>query len=133
MKRSSQRIVRRTAQLPSSSRVLYRIEHYSSLSIVAVSVVALILGGVALGAVLGFPSVWVTAFNVSASAITLVMVVAIQHTQGREQAATQRKLDELLRAFPGADNSLMLLEEASPDALLNVEEAQRDALPILDD
>ena len=37
----------------------------------------------------------------------------IQHTQAREQAATQRKLDEILQALPGADNSLLMLEHAS--------------------
>lgn len=50
------------------------------------------------------------------SATTLVMVFAIQHTQGREQAASQRKLDELLRALPGAQERFMMLEEA-PDAV----------------
>jgi low affinity Fe/Cu permease len=63
---------------------------------------------------------------VSASAITLAMVFAIQHTQAREQAATQRKLDELLRALPGAAESLMMLEEAPKEFILNVEESQRD-------
>ena len=65
-------------------------------------------------------------FEVSASAITLAMVFVIQHTQGREQAATQRKLDELLRALPGAAESLMMLEEAPKEFMLNVEESQRD-------
>ena len=78
------------------------------------------------GAVFGFPGSWVAAFEVTVSAITLVMVFAIQHTQGREQAATQRKLDELLRALPGADQSLMMLEEAPGDVMLDVEEGQRD-------
>jgi low affinity Fe/Cu permease len=68
----------------------------------------------------------VAGFEVSASAITLAMVFAIQHTQGREQAATQRKLDELLRALPGAAESLMMLEEAPKEFMLNVEESQRD-------
>ena len=81
---------------------------------------------VAVGAALGFPSHWVAAFEVSVSAVTLVMVFAIQHTQGREQAATQRKLDELIRALPGADESLMMLEEAPREFMLDVEEEQRD-------
>ena len=51
---------------------------------------------------------------------------AIQHTQGREQAATQRKLDELIRALPGANESLMMLEEAPQRIMLEVEEEQRD-------
>ena len=66
------------------------------------------------------------AFEVSVSTVTLVMVFAIQHTQGREQAATQRKLDELMLALPGADDSLMMLEEASREVMLDVEEEQRD-------
>jgi len=79
------------------------------------------------GAALGFPGRWVATFEVSVSAVTLVMVFGIQHTQGREQAATQRKLDELIRALPGADETLMMLEEAPREFMLDVEEEQRDA------
>jgi low affinity Fe/Cu permease len=118
--------VQRTAQLPATSRVLYRIEHYSSLPLVSLTIIAAVIGLIAVGAALGFPTAWVTAFNISVSGVTLVMVFAIQHTQGREQAATQRKLDELLRALPNADESLMMLEEASPGVMLDVEEEQRD-------
>jgi low affinity Fe/Cu permease len=120
------RLVHRTEQLPATSRILYRIEHYTSLPAVALAVVVAVLGLVILGAVLGFPDAWVTAFQVSVAAITLVMVFAIQHTQGREQAATQRKLDELIRALPGANESLMMLEEAPGDVMLNIGEEQRD-------
>ena len=120
------RIVHRTAQLPVTSRVLYWIEHYTSLPGVALVITAVMICLVATGAALGFPTGWVAAFEVSVSALTLVMVFAIQHTQGREQAATQRKLDELLRALPGADESLMMLEEAPREVMLDVEEEQRD-------
>ncbi len=119
------RIVNRTAQLPATSRVLYRIEHYSTYPVVGLVVIGSAMGGIVAGAVLSFPTAWVAAFEVSVSAVTLAMVFAIQHTQEREQAATQRKLDELLRALPGADESLMMLEEAPKEALLDVEEVQR--------
>jgi low affinity Fe/Cu permease len=122
----SGRIDHRTAQLPRASRVLYRLEHYSSLSSVAIIIVVAIVFLVAVGASLGFPSRWVAGFEVSASAITLAMVFAIQHTQGREQTATQRKLDELLRAIPGAADALMMLEEAPKEFMEDVEESQRD-------
>jgi low affinity Fe/Cu permease len=59
------------------------------------------------------------------SSVTLLMVFTIQHTQGREQAATQRKLDELLRATPGAAEALMMLEEAPREFMLEVEDKQR--------
>jgi low affinity Fe/Cu permease len=124
---SSRRIVARTANLPRTSRVLYRLEHYSSMSSVAVAILVVLVGLVAVGAVLGFPSGWVAGFEVGASAITLMMVFAIQHTQAREQAATQRKLDELLRAIPGAAEELMMLEEAPRETILDVEEGQREA------
>jgi low affinity Fe/Cu permease len=110
-------LARRTAQLPAASRFLYRIDHHSSRPSASLVVVSILLCLLIVGAVLGFPSGWVTGSEVGMSATTLVMVFAIQHTQGREQAASQRKLDELLRALPGAQERFMMLEEA-PDAVL---------------
>jgi len=127
------RIAHRTAQLPVTSRLLYRIEHYTSLPVVALVITAAMICLVAAAAVLGFPNRWVAAFEVSVSAVTLVMVFAIQHTQGREQAATQRKLDELIRALPGADESLMMLEEAPREVMLDVEAEQRDVRSVSGD
>jgi low affinity Fe/Cu permease len=116
------------AHLGISSRILYRIEHYGALPTVALIIAAVTLCLVTTVALLDFPSRWVAAFEVSVSAVTLMMVFVIQHTQGREQAATQRKLDELIRALPGADESLMMLEEASPEVMLGVED--RDAVSL---
>jgi low affinity Fe/Cu permease len=108
--------------------VLYRIEHYSSLAGVAIAVPIVLLVVVIALAAVGFPTRWVNGFEVCTSAVTLVMVFAIQHTQGREQTAIQRKLDELLRAIPGAAESLMMLEEAPAEVMLEVEEDQRAAV-----
>jgi low affinity Fe/Cu permease len=120
------RISHRTSQLPVWSRILYKIEHYTVLPAIALVVTATVVSLVVAIAVLDFPKNWVAAFELSASAATLVMVFAIQHTQGREQAATQRKLDELIRAFPGANESLMMLEEAPREVMLDVEDEQRE-------
>jgi low affinity Fe/Cu permease len=120
------RIEHRTAQLPVWSRILYKIEHYTALPAVALVATAAVLSLVVAIAIFGFPTYWVAAFELSASSITLIVVFAIQHTQGREQAATQRKLDELIRAFPGANESLMMLEEAPREFMLDVEKEQRD-------
>jgi low affinity Fe/Cu permease len=65
----------------------------------------------------GFPARWETVFQTVVAALTLAMVFVIQHTQARYQRATQRKLDELLLAVPGTDNSLLTLEHASDDEL----------------
>jgi low affinity Fe/Cu permease len=93
---------------------------------VAVTATIVVVCSVAIGAGLGFPTKWVSTFEVSVSAVTLIMVFAIQHTQAREQAATQRKLDELIRALPGASEKLMMLEEAPKEVMQEVEEDQRD-------
>jgi low affinity Fe/Cu permease len=119
------RISYRTRQLTAPSRVLYRIEHHSSLAGMALAISAAFVCLAVVTAALGFPNHWVDAFEVSVSTVTLVMVFAIQHTQAREQAATQRKLDELLRATPGAAESLMMLEEAPEQFMRGVEEDQR--------
>jgi low affinity Fe/Cu permease len=76
-----------------------------------------VLGGAATwlvaSAVVGFPSGPERVFQTVVGAVTLAMVFVIQHTQSRQQSATQRKLDEILRALPEADNALLTLEHAS--------------------
>jgi low affinity Fe/Cu permease len=120
------RISHRTSQLPVWSRILYKIEHYTVLPAVALAATVAVISLVVVVAILDFPKNWVAAFELSVSSVTLIMVFAIQHTQGREQAATQRKLDELIRASPGANESLMMLEEAPREFMLDVEDEQRD-------
>jgi low affinity Fe/Cu permease len=120
------RVVPRVEQRTAGSRWLYRVDHYSSLPAVAIAIGGLLATAFALGVVLGFPSGWIVAFESITSAVTLAMVFVIQHTQSREQAATQRKLDELLRALPEAQTGLIMLEEASEETMKEVEEGQRD-------
>ena len=60
------------------------------------------------------------------AAITLAMVFVIQHTQARQEAVTQRKLDEILRAVPAASNSFVTLEEAPDEELHAVTRVHRE-------
>ncbi len=121
-----ERIEPRTSQRSPSSRWLYRVDHYSSLPGVAMVVVVLLLAAVVAGIALRFTSGWLTGFETGTSVVTLMMLFVIQHTQSREQAATQRKLDELLRASPEAESGLMMLEEASDEVMRDVEMDQRE-------
>jgi low affinity Fe/Cu permease len=72
------------------------------------------LAWVVVGAVTGFKSPWLGILSSVTSIVTVVMLFAIQHMQNRDQQVVQRKLDEILRAVPQADNQLIALEEA-PD------------------
>jgi low affinity Fe/Cu permease len=124
--RASNVIARKTRQLPLLSKAIYRVDHYTSMSIVVAAFTVALVAMLVSGAVLGFPNGWVITFEISVSSVTLLMVFTIQHTQGREQLATQRKLDELLRATPGAAESLMMLEEAPKEFMIEVEVNQRE-------
>jgi low affinity Fe/Cu permease len=72
----------------------------------------------------GVPDSWLAKFSAGAAGITLVMVFVIQHTQSREQLATQLKLDELIRALPQADDHLVHVEDGSDDELRELEQRQ---------
>ena len=67
---------------------------------------------VVVGIVTGFPAWWQIALYSSTAIVTFVMVFVIQHTQSKQIAALQRKLDELIRSSGGADNALISIEVA---------------------
>jgi low affinity Fe/Cu permease len=92
----------------------------------ALSVVTADVVWVLSSAQFGFPARLVTAFPTIAAATTLTMVFLIQHTQARAQAATQRKVDGILRASPEADDTLITVEEAPDNELKAATEAHRD-------
>lgn len=94
--------------------MLHRMNEATSHSTAGLIAAALILAWVVYGFAIEFPAWWDNALFIVSSTITLILVFAIQHTQARQQTATQRKLDELLRAIPRADNRLIAVEEA-PD------------------
>ena len=100
-----------------TSRALHRLGEWTAHSWSGLVVALAVIAWVGVGVVVGFPQWWqATLYSVS-SAITLVMVFALQHTQTRQQSATQRKLDELLRALPHADGSLIAVEVAPDEEL----------------
>jgi low affinity Fe/Cu permease len=97
--------------------MLHSIDRLASRPALAVAIVVANAVWILYSAVVGFPSRIETVFQTLVAALTLAMVFVIQHTQSREQLATQRKLDEILRALPRADNALIAFEEA-PDSEL---------------
>lgn len=109
------------------SRVIHVLDQWAAKPTLALSVVTADVAWVLCSAVFGFPSRLESIFQTLVAATTLAMVFIIQHSQARAQAAIQRKLDEILRASPEADNSLITLEEAPDKELRAATDAHRDA------
>ncbi|HEX4981245.1 MAG TPA: low affinity iron permease family protein [Ilumatobacteraceae bacterium] len=100
-----------------SSHILHRLGRWASKAVAGVTVACCVAAWGVVGLATGFPRWWETVLYSSTASVTVIMVFAIQHTQGREQVVTQRKLDELLRAQPGADDHLIAAEVASDEEL----------------
>jgi low affinity Fe/Cu permease len=97
--------------------VLHTLGYWSAQATAGVVVAAALGAWFVLGVIERFPHWWEVALYSTTSAVTVVMLFAVQHSQRREQVVTQRKLDELLRAQPGADDLLIAAESAADDEL----------------
>ncbi|HEX7838010.1 MAG TPA: low affinity iron permease family protein [Kofleriaceae bacterium] len=79
--------------------------------------VLVIAGWAVTGPLFGFSDTWQLVINTSTTIVTFLMVFLIQNTQNRDSAATQMKLDEIIRVTLGAHNVLLDLEDRSDDEL----------------
>jgi low affinity Fe/Cu permease len=100
-----------------SSHALHRLGAWSAKASAGVAAAAVLTAWGVLGIIVGFPHWWEVALYSTTSAVTVVMLFAIQHTQRREQVVTQTKLDELLRAQPEADDRMIAAEVADDEEL----------------
>jgi low affinity Fe/Cu permease len=109
------------------SRFLHAVDRIASRPRLAIVLITADVLWVLFSIAFEFPSRLEVGFETLVAAITLAMVFVIQHTQARQEAVTQRKLDEILRALPAADNSLITLEEAPDSKLRAVTAVHREA------
>ncbi len=87
-------------QRPWASRQLHRLNELSASSGATAAAAGVSTAFLLAALLLNGATLWLTSFEALAAAVTLVMVFALQHTQMRQQAAVQRKLDEILRVLP---------------------------------
>ncbi len=75
------------------------------------------------GPVFGFSDTWQLVVNTATTIVTFLMVFLIQNSQNRDAAATQAKLDEIIRASSQARNRLIGIEHLTERELREIRDA----------
>lgn len=99
------------------TRFTKRFAHIAGLPLTSFVAFGLILVWALSGPIFHYSDTWQLVINTSTTIITFLMVFLIQNTQNRDSAALHLKIDELLRAVKGAQDSLMDLEELDEQEL----------------
>lgn len=94
-----------------TSRMIHHLSSVASHAVTALATTAIVIMWAVIGFAAGFPDWWQTILYSTTGSVTLVMIFVLQHSQERHTSATQRKLDELIRASSSADNALIAVEE----------------------
>jgi low affinity Fe/Cu permease len=94
----------------------------------------------ALGPMFHFSNTWQLLINTSTTIVTFLMVLLIQNTQNRDNAAIQAKLDELIRAtqsrnhFIGIERQTdTVIEKVREEVEQHAEELKEDLLEAKED
>jgi low affinity Fe/Cu permease len=93
------------------SRIANRISEIAGSHWSFVSALLIIVLWAGTGPLFGFSDSWQLWINSATTLVTFLMVFIIQNTQNRDAKAMQLKLDELLRAVPGARKAFMDVED----------------------
>jgi low affinity Fe/Cu permease len=89
---------------------------------VFVAVCGVILVWLLTGPIFNWSDTWQLVINTVTNIVSMLMVFLIQNTQNRESAALQLKVDELLRAIRGAQNSFINLEALTEEDLQRIKQ-----------
>jgi low affinity Fe/Cu permease len=67
------------------------------------------------GPLFNYSDTWQLVVNTGTTVATFLMLFVLQHTQNRDAAALQAKLDELIHVTANARDELMYVEEKTED------------------
>jgi low affinity Fe/Cu permease len=107
------------------SRLIDAVTEFLGHPVAVAAAIALVVGWLALGPLIGFTDTYQLIINTTTSVITFVMVFAIQHTTNRETRAINLKLDELLEVIHGTDRRLVGVEERSEETIKDMQHDER--------
>ena len=82
-----------------------------------VAALAVVVLWLLVGPFLHFSSMWESHISTVTSVITFLLIFVLQNSQNREIRAFQLKLDEIIRATEGAQNSMVSLEKLTDEEL----------------
>jgi low affinity Fe/Cu permease len=99
------------------SRVASRIADFTGRPWAFLTAMLVIVVWLITGPIFGFSDTWQLVINTGTTVVTFLMVFLIQNTQNRDARAIHLKLDELLRAVPGARKEFMEAEEEDLDEI----------------
>lgn len=111
---------------PRSSGALHRVSDATSNAVAGLVAAIAAACWIVVGALSDFPDWWQACLYSTTAIVTFVMVFVIQHTQSKQIAALQRKLDELIRSSQQADNALISVEQVPVVELRELADVYRD-------
>lgn len=86
-------------------------------SVAFIAICAITLAWLITGPIFHWSDTWQLVINTVTNIVSMLMVFLIQNTQNRESVAQQLKLDELLRAVRGAQNTFINIEDLTEQEL----------------
>ncbi len=87
-----------------------------------IAICAITLAWLISGPIFHWSDTWQLVINTVTNIVSMLMVFLIQNTQNRESVAQQLKLDELLRAVRGAQNTFINIEDLTEQELRPIKE-----------
>jgi low affinity Fe/Cu permease len=84
--------------------------------------IGVVVAWAASGPIFGFGDTWQLVINTGTTIVTFLMVFLIQNSQNRDTEALQIKLDELINALRGTNESLLDLEQLDEKELDKIRE-----------